>query len=190
MPVVMPELDDGTVIPISELERIACDCELTRIVLDADGIPLDVGQSERTYSKSLRRAVLVRDGHCRWPGCTMRASWCEVHHVAWFSNGGETSVGNALSLCVFHHHEVHRKHLRITATTRGHTFTRPDGSLIGTTTRDTGVLRMLTPWRGTDDGVHGERRRQETTPRRAGTGAGHWGRRKGGRSHRGHWGRG
>ncbi|HWS58104.1 MAG TPA: DUF222 domain-containing protein, partial [Actinotalea sp.] len=175
-PLTLPELDDGTVIPISELERIACDCELTRIVLDADGIPLDVGQTERTYSKSLRRAVLVRDGHCRWPGCTMRASWCEVHHVTWYSNGGATSAANALSLCAFHHHEVHRTHLRITPTPRGHTFTRPDGRLIGTTTRDTGILRMLTPRRGTDDrpddGPDRELRRQKTTPRGAGTGAG------------------
>ncbi len=150
---VMPELDDGTVIPLSELERIACDCELTRVVMDSDGIPLDVGQTERTYSKSLRRSILVRDGHCQWPGCTLRASWCDVHHVTWFSHGGETSARNALTLCVFHHHEVHRRHVAIAPTARGHTFTHRDGTVIGTTTRDSGILRMLVPRRdGPADG--------------------------------------
>jgi len=140
--VAMPELDDGTVLPLSELERLACDCEITRLVLDADGVPLDVGQTERTYSKGLRRAVLVRDGHCQWPGCTLRASWCEVHHIEWFSRGGATSIENGLTLCVFHHHEVHRRHITITPIAGGHVFVRADGSTLGTATREADVGRL------------------------------------------------
>jgi hypothetical protein len=136
----MPELDDGTVTPLSELDRIGCDCEMTRVVLDSEGVPLDVGQTERTYSKALRRAVLVRDRHCRWPGCQMRASWCEVHHIHWFSEGGETSVENALALCAFHHHEVHRRKIDITRTLRGHSFQRPDGTSLGTSERHRSLL--------------------------------------------------
>lgn len=131
----MPELDDGTVLPLSEVERIACDCELTRIVMDADGVPLDVGQSQRTYQKALRRAVLVRDRHCRWPGCTLRASWCEVHHVLWYSEGGVTSVENALTLCSFHHHEVHRRKIEIRSTAQGHVFATSDGRRLGKSER-------------------------------------------------------
>ncbi len=140
--VAMPELDDGTVLPLSELQRLACDCEITRLVLDADGVPLDVGQTERTYSKGLRRAVLVRDGHCQWPGCTLRASWCEVHHIEWFSRGGATSIENGLTLCVFHHHEVHRRHITITPITGGHAFARTDGSTLGTTVRESDIGRL------------------------------------------------
>ena len=131
----MPELDDGGVVPLSVIERIACDCEMTRIVLDADAVPLNVGRTERTYSKALRRAVLVRDRHCRWPGCTMRASWCEVHHVKWYSNGGPTSLDNGLTLCSFHHHEVHRRKVEIRPDADGHTFTLRDGTVIGESRR-------------------------------------------------------
>lgn len=148
---VMPELDDGTVIPLSELERIACDCEMTRVVLSADGTPLDVGRTQRTYAKELRRAILLRDGHCTWPGCSLRASWCEVHHITWFSRGGRTSAENALTLCAFHHHEVHRRDIAIVATDTGHRFTCRNGSAIGTSRRDGGVLRMVTPGREPDD---------------------------------------
>jgi hypothetical protein len=141
---VLPELDDGTVVPLSELQRLACDCELTRIVLDADGVPLDVGRTQRTYTKELRRAVLARDGHCRWPGCTLRAEWCEVHHVRWYSHGGVTSLANALTLCTFHHHEVHRHDIAITTTAAGTRFTRSHGTPIGTS-MPTGARRLLRP---------------------------------------------
>lgn len=141
--VVLPEFDDGTVVPLSVLERLACDCEITRMVLDSDGVPLDVGRSQRTYSRELRRAVLVRDGHCRWPGCTMRSAWSEVHHVHPFAMGGATSLDNALTLCTFHHHEVHRKGVSIVSEGAGHVFLRRDGTPIGTSHRSTGVARLV-----------------------------------------------
>lgn len=139
----MPELDDGTAVPLTELERLICDCELTRVVFDAESVPIDVGRTQRTYSKSLRRAVLVRDGHCRWPGCTMRSAWCEVHHVKPWANGGATSVGNAISLCGFHHRCAHTWGITIRPVPGGHAFIRRDGSSLGTTTRDAGIDRML-----------------------------------------------
>lgn len=147
-PVPMPELDDGTIVPLSELERISCDCEVTRVVLGAEGVPLDVGRVERTYQKSLRRAALVRDGHCRWPGCTMRASWCEVHHVRWYSRGGRTSLDNGLTLCSFHHHEVHKRDVEIRSIADGHVFTRRDGTHIGISRRPVrGPARKAPPGR-------------------------------------------
>jgi hypothetical protein len=146
----LPELDDGTLVPLTELERLACDCEITRIVLDADAVPLDVGRTQRTYSKALRRAVLVRDGQCRWPGCTQRAEWCDVHHIRWFSRGGATSLDNALTLCNFHHHETHRHAISIEATPAGTRFTRPDGTIVGTS-RPAGARRLRPPAGSTTD---------------------------------------
>ena len=151
--ILLPELDDGTVVPLSVLDRLACDCEITRMVLDAEGVPLDVGRSQRTYSRELRRAVLVRDGHCLWPGCTVRSAWSEVHHVQPFAIGGATSLDNALTLCAFHHHEVHRRAVIIVTDGAGHAFLRRDGTPIGTSQRSTGVMRLITCPVGPDRGL-------------------------------------
>ncbi|WP_159096347.1 HNH endonuclease signature motif containing protein [Miniimonas sp. S16] len=132
---VLAELLDGTLVPFAALDVVACDAMWQRVVLDAEGVPLDVGQTERTYTRDLRRAVLVRDRHCQWPGCVLRAAWCEVHHVIEWNQGGDTSLVNAVTLCREHHHRVHRDHTRITPTRGGFTFTTADGQRIGATTR-------------------------------------------------------
>ncbi|MEE6288212.1 DUF222 domain-containing protein [Georgenia sp. MJ173] len=128
-------LEDGAVVPLVELERIMCDCEVTRMVMNAEGVPLDVGRTERTFTKELRRAVTTRDRHCQWPGCHIRASWCEVHHITWFSRGGVTSLAEGISLCSFHHHRVHELDVQITALPDGFSFRRGDGFELGTTRR-------------------------------------------------------
>lgn len=144
MPNVPPaELEDHTLVPGRELERLMCDCEVTRIVMNAASVPLDVGRTERLYNREMRRAVTARDRHCQWPGCTIRASWCEVHHVWFFSDGGPTSVGNGCTLCVYHHHRVHQEHLRITIREDGFDFHYRDGRHLGTT------RRRRTPVKGT-----------------------------------------
>ncbi|WP_164737397.1 HNH endonuclease signature motif containing protein [Georgenia sp. SYP-B2076] len=142
LPDVAPaELEDGSLVPLGELERLMCDCELTRIVMDAQAVPLDVGQSVRTYTKELRRGVTSRDRSCQWPGCTLRASWCEVHHIWHFSHGGPTSVENGCTLCTYHHHRVHDQDIRITILADGFDFHYRDGRHIGTTHRRPGPAR-------------------------------------------------
>lgn len=136
LPDVTPgALEDGTIVPLGELERIMCDCEITRMVMSAPGVPLDVGQTQRTYTKELRRAVTARDKACQWPRCHIRASWCEVHHIRWFSRGGATSLNNGITLCTFHHHRVHDQHIRITALADGFDFRFADGRHLGRTLR-------------------------------------------------------
>lgn len=137
LPAVAPaELEDGSVVPLNTLVRLMCDCEMTRVVMDADSQVLDVGLTQRTYSKELRRAVTTRDRRCQWPGCRIRASWSEVHHIRWYSRGGPTSVENGVSACSYHHHVVHRDSVRIVPVADGFAFYRADGQLIGTTRRE------------------------------------------------------
>ncbi len=50
-----------------------------------------------------RNAVILRDRHCRFPGCHQPAFVCQVHHVKHKKNGGETSTADCVLLCRFHH---------------------------------------------------------------------------------------
>lgn len=125
------ELDSGHPVPASVLARIACDSEVTRIVFGPDGQVLDVGRAERTYTRQLRRAIIARDRHCQYPGCSAAPNLGEVHHIRWWDHGGPTSIANGVLLCWYHHDLVHRHGLRIERVHRGFAFTRPDGRPVG-----------------------------------------------------------
>ena len=95
-------------LPISSrtVERFACDCSLSRILLE-DSLVIDVGRSRRTVDGPMRRALESRDGHCRWPGCERTAKWSAAHHVVHWTNGGSTTLDNLVLLCHRHHRMVH-----------------------------------------------------------------------------------
>lgn len=69
-------------LPISSkaVERLACDCSVTRILLGSDSTVIDVGRAKRTISGPQRKALKVRDGGCTWPGCDRPVSMTEGHH--------------------------------------------------------------------------------------------------------------
>jgi 5-methylcytosine-specific restriction endonuclease McrA len=49
--------------------------------------------------------VLLRDGHCRWPGCDARHG-LEIHHLVPRSWGGTDQISNLAAVCtLLHHHE-------------------------------------------------------------------------------------
>jgi hypothetical protein len=91
--------------------RLLCDCSLSRAVVERleGGRPavLDYGTSTRTIPAPLWAALVVRDRRCRFPGCDRPPSWCEGHHVRWFSRGGPTALDNLVLLCTRHHHLLH-----------------------------------------------------------------------------------
>ena len=70
---------------------------------NSKSVPLDVGYSEN-IPEPIRRAVILRDRKCAWPGgCDRRPAACDVHHVRHKKNGGPTSVKDCLLLCQYHH---------------------------------------------------------------------------------------
>jgi hypothetical protein len=69
----------------------------------APSLPLDIGYSD-TIPPHIRKAVILRDRHCAWPGgCDEPPQRCDVHHLIPKSQGGETSLGNCGLFCKFHH---------------------------------------------------------------------------------------
>jgi hypothetical protein len=96
-------------LPISSktVERLACDCSVTRVLLGAESLVIDVGRSLRVVSGSRRRALNARDGCCRWPGCDRPAKWAVAHHVVHWIKGGTTDLDNLVLLCHRHHWKVH-----------------------------------------------------------------------------------
>jgi hypothetical protein len=66
-------------------------------------LPLDIGAVTDTIPVHLRRAVAVRDRHCRFPGCDQPIAACQPHHIIPRSQGGPTCLTNLLALCSFHH---------------------------------------------------------------------------------------
>jgi hypothetical protein len=100
--------------------------------LAGPSLPLDVGRSP-DIPAAIRRAVILRDQHCRWAGgCDQPASACEVHHVTHLADGGKTSVQDCALYCWFHHHvAIHEWGWTVTLHPDGTTTARsPDGTKI------------------------------------------------------------
>ncbi len=128
---VGPQLEDGTPIPRVLLERIACDSDLTRIVFGPHSQVLDVGRAERTFTGPRRTALVARDRHCRYPGCTAPPGLSEGHHVQhWTRDHGDTSVANGILLCWYHHDLVHRRGIEIHRENARWVFTDRYGGII------------------------------------------------------------
>ena len=77
---------------------------LAEVTLPADpaaavSLPLDVGTATATIPPWLRRAVIDRDRHCAFPGCTQPPAACHVHHLVPRSEGGTTALVNLRLLC-------------------------------------------------------------------------------------------
>ena len=120
----------GSAISAARARMLACDGNVTRIVIGPDSVPLDVGRTHRVAPPHLRRAVELRDATCVFAGCEAPAWWCDVHHVLHWADGGETSLENSALLCERHHTKIHSG-FRIERDTDGrwHTY-RPDDTEI------------------------------------------------------------
>jgi hypothetical protein len=91
------------------LERLTCDCRISRVIVAGRSEILDVGRSTRTVPPALWRALVVRDGGCTHLGCDRPPDWCEAHHKRHWAVGGPTSLDNLELLCWYHHQQNHSK---------------------------------------------------------------------------------
>ena len=82
---------DGEVIATATARRLCCDAGVVVAHVDAHGVPLSVGRKTRTISAAIKRALLLRDRTCRFPGCT-HSRYVDGHHIEHWANGGETAL--------------------------------------------------------------------------------------------------
>lgn len=55
----------------------------------------------------MARALAIRDGGCQFPGCC-ETRYTEGHHIKHWADGGETKLDNLVTLCRYHHRELHK----------------------------------------------------------------------------------
>jgi hypothetical protein len=124
------ELNDGaTNVSAETSRRIACDASLVVMRHARDGSVLDVGRRTRAIPTAIRRALLARDRHCRFPGCSARR--CDGHHIRHWADGGPTRLDNLTLLCRRHHRAVHEGGFTIVQRDEcTPVFYRPDGSCV------------------------------------------------------------
>ncbi len=98
---------DGRPVTEHDLDLALCDARLTRVVLDSDSMPLDLGRTARTYTWQQTQAALIRyAGVCATTGCGAPAAHLRMHHPTPWSEGGKTD-NDAVPLCQHHHARLH-----------------------------------------------------------------------------------
>lgn len=96
------------------LRRLACQAKIIPSVLDTNGEPLDVGRAARLATGAQRRALILRDGGCTFPGCDRAPKWTTAHHIVHWADGGPTDLHNLVLLCGRHHRRVHHSEWQVT----------------------------------------------------------------------------
>ena len=136
-----PAADMEFSLPISTriVERLACDCNLTRVLLNSDSMVIDVGREKRIITGSRRRALVARDKHCRWPGCDRPAAWTNAHHLVHWIHGGTSDLDNQVLLCYRHHWMVHEGGWRLVKGEGGSLIAIPPAYAIDSWTRGPGL---------------------------------------------------
>ncbi|WP_330437887.1 HNH endonuclease [Micromonospora sp. NBC_00821] len=100
-------LDIGLQLTPDTVRRLACDATILPTVLGGTGQVLDVGRQRRLITGPLRRALVLRDRGCAFPGCDRPPRWCHAHHIHHWADGGTTNLDNAVLLCGHHHRHLH-----------------------------------------------------------------------------------
>jgi hypothetical protein len=125
------------VIPAEDARRLAAGDARWRHVLTCrtTGAVLDVGTLSYRPPPALDRHVRLRDGTCRFPGCAVPATECDLDHLVPFP-AGSTSAENLHALCRRHHRLKHEDGWQVEPTPDGglrwtspqgaHALTHPD----------------------------------------------------------------
>jgi hypothetical protein len=102
VPLTGPATLCGIPLPDEWVEAWRAEVNVQLRAVDQDGNPVADGPIRKFVSDKRRRAVIRRDGHCRWPGCRRRLR-LQVHHLVPSSWGGTDTMANLAAVCPAHH---------------------------------------------------------------------------------------
>jgi hypothetical protein len=102
------ELEWGGTVPAETVRRLACDGAISRIT-GLGELEWEITHASRSIPPATRRALVVRDHHCVFPGCDRPAPWCDGHHLIHWADGGPTKLDNLGLICGTHHRKVHEE---------------------------------------------------------------------------------
>ena len=119
----------GDRIPAHIVRHLAENANLQRL-LYVGGQILDMGREVRYATEAQYRALLARDGGCRVEDCHIPGAWCEADHLVAWEDGGSTDLDNLGLMCTHHHHEKHRRGVRISGTAAHVVLTLANGTVI------------------------------------------------------------
>ena len=104
--------DDRRCLAPHVARQLACDASRRTVLENERGEVLNIGRRSRIVPWHIAHALRIRDGGCRFPGCNQHR-WTDAHHIRHWADGGETSLENLVTLCRYHHRELHRGEYRI-----------------------------------------------------------------------------
>jgi hypothetical protein len=100
--VEVPERGPATIVgvplPDAMVEALRAQARVEPVLVDEQGAAVARGARRSVLSPKIARAVLLRDGHCRWPGCERRTG-LQVHHLEPRSWGGTDELANLAAVC-------------------------------------------------------------------------------------------
>ena len=92
----------GVALPDEWVEAARANARVHLRVVDDDGNVIHEDRARTFVSQKRRRAIVRRDGRCRWPGCNRRLR-LQVHHLHPSSWGGTDDTSNLAAVCAYHH---------------------------------------------------------------------------------------
>ena len=88
---------------------MAAEAHIIPAVLGGPSEVLDLGRSNRLFSRAQRLALDERDEGCAVANCHKSPSFAEAHHIRWWTrDAGLTDLKNGILLCSKHHHAIHQ----------------------------------------------------------------------------------
>lgn len=93
----------GTLLPMSDLIRMAGHAHHYLAIFDDGGRALHLGRAKRIATEDQRIVLTAKDRGCTYPGCDRPAYHCQVHHMHEWAAGGNTDIDDLALSCERHH---------------------------------------------------------------------------------------